>query len=191
MGRFLWTQCIGHMFVKSSGFNTEHKPECQIKMDEPPNCSIQHKTVQNCSSQPAHRNSIIYETETVLGEICLRFVDLVSELREFGDGQTTVFVAVEALDEVQSSVLRVMQFVAQDRHRFVERDISFAAETTPRRLNECITISSESPYTTIALQWTPLLFTFRNLLSSIDMWKLSVEKQRFMFIRHGVKIHVF
>jgi len=43
---------------------------------------------------------------------CLRFVDLVPELREFGDGQTTVVVVVEALDEVQSSVLGVMQFVA-------------------------------------------------------------------------------
>ena len=63
-------------------------------------------------------------------EICLRFVDLVSELREFGDGQAAVFVAVEALDEVQGAVLGVMQFVAQYRDRLVERDISLAAETT-------------------------------------------------------------
>lgn len=59
-----------------------------------------------------------------------RFVDLVSELREFGLGQTAVFVAVETLDKVQSAVLRVMQLVAQDRHRFVECDVPLAAETT-------------------------------------------------------------
>lgn len=45
-------------------------------------------------------------------EICLRFVDLVSELREFGDRQTTVVVVVEPLDKMQSSVLGIMQFVA-------------------------------------------------------------------------------
>jgi len=45
-------------------------------------------------------------------EIGLRFVDLVSELCEFGDGQPAVVVVVEPLDKVQSSVLGVMQFVA-------------------------------------------------------------------------------
>ena len=65
----------------------------------------------------------------------LRFVDLVPELCELGSRQTAVFVAVEALDEVQSPVLGVMQFVAQDRHRLVERDVSLAAETTSHTLH--------------------------------------------------------
>jgi len=45
-------------------------------------------------------------------EICLRFVDLVSELREFSDRQTTVLVVVEAFDKMQRSILGVMQLVA-------------------------------------------------------------------------------
>ena len=77
------------------------------------------------------------KTEAACRRIRLRFVDLVPELRKFGLGKTTVVVVVEALDEVQRSVLGVMQFVAQDRHRLVERDISLAAETaqTTRHLN--------------------------------------------------------
>jgi len=61
--------------------------------------------------------------------MCLRFVDLVPKLREFGDGQSTVVVVVKALDEVQSSILGVMQFIAQYRHRLIERDVSLATET--------------------------------------------------------------
>ena len=61
---------------------------------------------------------------------------------------------VEALDEVQSAVLGVMQLVAQDRHRFVERDVFLAAETTHRTLNASACLAGRRP--TTAAKWTPL-----------------------------------
>jgi len=67
----------------------------------------------------------------------LRFVDLVPELSEFSDWKPAVVVVVEAFDKVQRAVLGVMQFVAQDSHRLVERDVFLPAETTQTTPQSC------------------------------------------------------
>ena len=51
-----------------------------------------------------------------------RFLDLSLELSELGDGQLSVLVVVEALDEVQRSLLGVVELGAQYVHRLIESD---------------------------------------------------------------------
>jgi len=51
-----------------------------------------------------------------------RFLDLSLELSELGDGQLSVLVVVEALDEVQRSFLGVVELGTQYVHRLIESD---------------------------------------------------------------------
>jgi len=60
----------------------------------------------------------------------VRFGNLALELSELCSGQPAILVVVEALDEVQCSVLGIIEFLAQHRHRLIERYERFTANST-------------------------------------------------------------
>jgi len=83
---------------------------------------FQRVALTRCSCERDLRNLSVILSRVKVRELVLRLFDFSPELVEFLGGQAPVLVVVEALDEVQRTVLGELQLRLQNTHRRLETD---------------------------------------------------------------------
>ena len=62
---------------------------------------------------------------------CIRFLDFVAELSELDRRQSSIVVVVKTLDEMQRTILRVLELLAQNCDSLLETDVVLLASKAP------------------------------------------------------------